>query len=60
MSGEQPAEGLRLLARLIAADLRAGSLALADEQEPQPQTRRGRKATKVTAVAAHRAVERAA
>lgn len=62
MSAESPREGLRLLALLIAADLRAGSPALveapAEDREAPP--RRGRKPTEVVAVAARPSIARAA
>lgn len=61
MSAESPREGLRLLAMLIAADLRAGCAALAETQAEQAEApRRGRKPTKVVAIAAHHPIARAA
>lgn len=62
MSAESPHEGLRLLATLIAADLRAGRTVLAEvsaETEAEAP-RRGRKPTKVVAVAARHPIARAA
>ena len=62
MSAESPKEGLRLLAMLIAADLLAGSPALAEAptDAAAKAPRRGRKPTKVVAVAAHHPIARAA
>lgn len=62
MSDDTPQAGLRLLATLIAADLRAGRPALAEPAEEQREEgpRRGRKPTHVVAIAAHRLAARAA
>lgn len=62
MSAESPREGLRLLALLIAADLRAGSPVLAETSAEAREVapRRGRKPAKVVAVAAHTPIARAA
>ena len=62
MKDETPQSGLRLLASLIAADLRAGSPALATEptSDRGGQPRRGRKTTEVVAVVARPSLARAA
>ncbi len=63
MSAESPREGLRLLALLIAADLREGSPALAEEPPAEDRVappRRGRRPTAVVAIAARPSIARAA
>ncbi len=60
MSADSPREGLRLLATLIAADLRAGGSALVEVPAETEAPRRGRKPTKVAAVAAQHPIARAA
>lgn len=62
MSADTPQDGLRLLAMLIAADLRAGSPALSEPavEAGDEAPRRGRKPVQVIAVAAHRPLKRAA
>jgi hypothetical protein len=62
VNADTPTPGLRLLAVLIAADLRAGSPALATSL-PEPRDgapRRGRKTARVVAVAYHRMTAHAA
>lgn len=60
MSADSPREGLRLLAKLIAADLCAGGVALVEAPAETEAPRRGRKPTKVVASAAHHPIARAA